>query len=231
MGAPLQDITIYYDGDLIKDTSYDWDFSRTVNYITDFYHNELNGYKPSKTGRICIHLSAINRHERPDYFGAICNYYSQIDEHKYVNLSKQEKYRYILDLLHSAISKLAEIYFWDKEIFDNAYKQIIESGYKFEKYYPEKKSPNKKRVGQIILEKTEDRSVLYALLTGTETSKREVLLEKRNWYWYDSVYKLAKSCKWFDDSSFGIYKGEKNCYYSIEDDKVKSDLIFGENNP
>lgn len=71
MGAPLYDITIYYNGNVIKDAPKDWDFRRTVNYIADFYHDRLNGYKPTKTGRICIHLGPTKNWDKPNYFGAI----------------------------------------------------------------------------------------------------------------------------------------------------------------
>ena len=64
MGAPLYDITIYYNGNVIKDAPEDWDFRRTANYIADFYHDRLNGYKPTKTGRICIHLDSIKNWDK-----------------------------------------------------------------------------------------------------------------------------------------------------------------------
>jgi len=225
----LYDITIYYHGHVIKDAPSDWNFRRTVNYISDFYHNGLDGYKPANTGRICINLGATKNHDNPSYVGSICRYDSVIDEHKYLSLSKQEKYKYILDILHSTVSEIAEIYHWDQEVFDNSYNQIIESEFKFEKFYPEKRSLDRKHTGQIILVKTEDRSILYTLVTGAGVAKRKIILEKKNWYWYDSVYKLAKSCKWLDNSSFGLYKGEKNCYYSTENDEIITDLVFEKN--
>jgi hypothetical protein len=144
-------------------------------------------------------------------------------------LSKEGKYKYILDLLHSTVSEIASIYNWDQTVFDQAYKHIIESDFKFERIYPEKKSKNRKYVGQIILMKTERRSILSALVTGDVSVKKEVLFEKENHYWYDRIYKLAPHCKWFDNSSFGLYKGEKDCYFSTENNKVVSDFIFSEN--
>jgi hypothetical protein len=56
MGRPLYDITIYYHGTLIKNTPEDQEFHRTLNYISDFYHNSLDGYKPPKTSRITLHV-------------------------------------------------------------------------------------------------------------------------------------------------------------------------------
>ncbi|HWV74944.1 MAG TPA: hypothetical protein VN040_24665 [Pseudosphingobacterium sp.] len=90
MGAPLQDITIYYFGTVIRDAPLDWDFRNTVNYIADFYHNSLNGYKPPKTGRICIHLGAYRNWDTPNYFGSICSFNGIIDEYQYLSLAKTD---------------------------------------------------------------------------------------------------------------------------------------------
>lgn len=229
MGAPLYDITIYYNGNVIKDAPEDWDFRRTANYIADFYHDRLNGYKPTKTGRICIHLDSIKNWDKPNYSGAICHYDNVIDEKKYLSLSKKGKYRYILEILNSTVLEIADIYNWDKAIFKNAYEHIIESDFKFEKYYPEKKSKDRKRIGQIILEKTEEKCTLWVSIKTGNSFRKEVLLEKRNWYWFDSTYNYAKNCKWLDNSSFGLYKNGQNCYFSIDENKIISDMTFDEN--
>ena len=228
MSAPLVDITIYYHGQTIKDTPEYGDFSQILNYIADFYHDRLNGYKPARTGRLCIELSPVKKMDKPSYFGAICSYDNVIDEQKYLNLTEQGKYKYILDLLHSTVSEISALYNWEQSAFDNAYNQIIESKFKFERFFPVKKSKDKKHTGQIILTKTKDTSTLTIVITSRELEKKEILLEKRNWYWYDSIYMMAKSCKWIDNSSFGIRKEGKNCYFSIDDNKIVNDLTFAE---
>ena len=226
MGFSLQDITIYYRGSVIKDAPEDWNFRKKVNYIADFYHNRLNGYKPPKTGRICVHLGPTKDWDKPHYFGAICSYDNTIDESKYLGLTKLEKYKYILELLHQTIIELADIYGWDKSIFMSAYNYILESDFKFEKSYPEKKSKDRKHIAQIILIKTEDKSSLLVQMKTNDIINKQVLLEKNNWYWFDSSYDMAKTCKWLDNLSFGLYKNGKNCYYSLESNKIISDLIF-----
>lgn len=228
MGAPLYDITIYYNGNVIKDAPKDWDFRRTVNYIADFYHDRLNGYKPTKTGRICIHLGPTKNWDKPNYFGAICSYDNVIDENKYLSLSKKEKYKYILEILHSTVIEIADIFNWEKSVFNDAYEHIIESDFKFEKYYPEKKSKDRKHIGQIILTKTEEKSTLFALIKTGDVTTKNVLLEKNNWYWFDSTYNFAKNCKWLDNSSFGVYKNGKNCYFSTDQNRTINDLTFNE---
>jgi hypothetical protein len=58
--------------------------------------------------------------------------------------------------------------------------------------------------------------MLSTLVTTDGSEKRELLVEKTNWFWHDSAYSLAKNCKWLDNSSFGLCKGENNCYFSTE---------------
>jgi hypothetical protein len=227
MGAPLSDITIYYDGDIIKDAPIDWDFRKTVNYIADFYHDKLEGYKPSKTSRICIFLGPTKNRLEPSYFGTICSYDNIINETKYLNLSKNEKYKYILDLLHSTILEIANFYAWDKAIFNIAYNQIISLDFKFEKHFSEKKSKDGKGVGQIILTKTEENSTLNVLIKKGEITKYGILIEKRNSFWYDSFYSLAKKCKWLDHDSFGLVKNGKNCYFSFDLSRTINDVEIG----
>lgn len=229
MGAPLYDITIYYNGNVIKDAPEELDFRRTVNYIADFYHDRLNGYKPKKTCRICVHLGPTKNWDKPSYFGAICSYDNIIDENKYLSLSKNEKYKYILEILHSTIIEIADIYNWDKSVFNDAYEHIIESDFKFEKYYPEKKSKDRKQIGQVFLTKTEETSTLFVSITTGDVTTKNVLLEKNNCYWFDSIYSFAKNCIWLDNSSFGLYKNGKNCYFSTDQNRIINDLTFNEN--
>jgi hypothetical protein len=59
MGRPLSDITIYYHGTLIKNTPEGSEFKKTINFISDFYHNFLEGYKPPKTSRITLHVDQL----------------------------------------------------------------------------------------------------------------------------------------------------------------------------
>lgn len=130
--------------------------------------------------------------------------------------------------MHSTVIEIADIYNWDKSVFNKAYEHIIESDFKFEKYYPEKKSKDRKQIGQIILVKTEEKSTLLVSVKTGNSIIREVLLEKSNWYWFDSTYNFAKNCKWLDNSSFGLYKNGQNCYFSTDQNRIVSDLTFNE---
>ena len=141
MGAPLYDIAIYDYGQTIDEKHPDINFSQSANYIADFYHDRLQGYKPPKTGRICINLGPTKNVDKPDYFGSICGYDNIIDENKYVRLSKTDRYKYILDLLHSTVSEIASLYNWEQAVFDKAYSHIIESGFTVPKSFIRKSNP------------------------------------------------------------------------------------------
>src|SRR5579875_1428535 len=73
----------------------------------------LNGYKPPKTGRICIHIDKELKWDEPNYFGAICSIANVIDEDRYLSLQLLEKYQYILDIVHSSCLTLARTYDWN----------------------------------------------------------------------------------------------------------------------
>ncbi len=227
MSRTLLDITLYYDGDKIKDVPHDWAFRQTLNFIADFYHHSLNGYKPQQTSRICVHLESRKKWDKPIYFGAICNYDTVIDESKYLSLSKKEQYSYVLDLLHTTVSEIATFENWDQSVFDSAYKHILDNDFQFVVNYPEKKSKDKKHIGKVVLRKTETRSILYVEIIKEENSlKSVILLEKRNMYCYDFIYSLARQVKWLNKDLFGLHMNEKNCYFSILDNKVVCDLSF-----
>jgi hypothetical protein len=224
MSSPLEDITIYNFAPSLQNS----DFIKVANFIADFYHRNLNGYKPPKTGRICIHFGPNKEWQNPFYFGSICTYSQIFDNTKYLNSSKIDKYSYVLNSLHTAILELADAFGWEKARFTNSFNHIIDNNFKFEKMYPSKKSRDKKSTGQIILSKTEEKSIISVLITSKSYSKRIFLMEKQNWFWYDSIYKMAEKAKWIDKDSFGISKGKKHCYYSLSEDRIINDLHFSQ---
>jgi hypothetical protein len=227
---PLSDITIYYDGLKIPSLPKDADFSNKKNYICDFYHKMLNGYKPPKTGRICIHIANEKRWDEPNYFGAICSISNIIDEDKYISLSQIDKYKYILDIVHQSCLTLAKFYKWDIHVFQNAFDTIYKLDFKFTLDYPQKKSKDKKTLAHVHIEKTETTSSLYLIFVTGETNKKVKLFEKQNWFWYDSVYKFAANSKWLDKVTFGVHSKNNSrfAYYSTLDDIMIGKIEFGE---
>jgi hypothetical protein len=52
-----------------------------TKFITDIYHTYLNGYKPPKTARICLHLVPDSQKVfKPSYWGSILTCYALFDE-------------------------------------------------------------------------------------------------------------------------------------------------------
>lgn len=74
--------------------------------------------------------------------------------------------------------------------------------------------------------KTEDRATLKIRITTEGGTSEAVLFNKKNWYWWDSSYRIAANCKWIYEDSFG-YKSKTTdefIYYSIREDKVKKNM-------
>ncbi len=225
---PLDDITIYYRGNKIKQTPEDWTFRREANYITDFYHNSMNGYKPPKTGRICIHLNEEFGYELPTYFGCICSVYTEIDEELYLSLQQSERFELLLETVHQVLIDTAKKLNWNEAPFEVAYQNIKELDFVFRRIFPPKMTRNRLYEGTPILEKTIDRTKVIVAIRGEGISKELTLIDKPNMYWYDIAYKLVKQLKWFNRTMFGYHpkNGLSHSYYSIESDQVVSNLEF-----
>jgi hypothetical protein len=61
--------------------------------------------------------------------------------------------------------------------------------------------------------------MLYLNFIEANETKTIKLLQKKNWWWYDPMYELAKNSKWLDTSTFGVSskKLNKHSYYSLID--------------
>lgn len=116
--------------------------------------------------------------------------------------------------------EIAEFYNWDKEIFTAAYEFIKLNNYKFERIYSIKKSRNRLSIGEVILIKTEEQSIIDVAIHTNNQIKRATLIVKKNWFWYDSIYKIAKKITWIDNHSFGIKFKKQNSYLSLIENAV-----------
>lgn len=223
---PLDDITVYYYGSKIKDAPEDWTFRNTINYISDYYHNSLEGYKPPKTGRICISIEDEITTLEPNYFGAICTVYTTMNEETYLKLNKPEQYKYLLDLIHDVLLRTAGQLNWNKTVFESAYRKVMNSNFQFERAYDQKKSRDQKKIATAILHKTEDRAIIKVKIEADGTVNEVTILDKKNWFWYDSSYKIAKACKWIDKDTFGYSpkNSDKYAFYSLERKEVETNM-------
>lgn len=222
---PLDDITVYYHGSKIPSLNIDVDFRYQANYICDFYHRMLGGYKPPKTSRICIHLNEELQWSKPNYCGSICSVTNTIDHGKFLTLQPSEQYSCILDIVHNSCLALANRYSWDEVVFQAAYEQIRKMNFQFTINYPAKKSKDGEMSAHIQIEKTERKSWLHLVFNGPTVTKKITVVEKQNRFCYDGVYKLANNSKWFDQATFGVYKKDINqfiCYSLLKDALTKS---------
>lgn len=231
MGAPFSDITLYTPTPHIRGTPAYREDTSLENFVSDLYVQKMDGYKPPKTTRITIQPAFHDIWNRTWKIGsvvAIAPFYSY---EEYACLDKKGKYKYILDIIQVATLQLSDEYQWDRTIFEKAYKEVIESDFEFRVDYPKKISRDKKKIGQVLIEKTEEKTTLNFLLTIGGEVKKVKLFENRNWFWYDIAYELAKNSKWLDNNTFGVHskKTDKFGYYSLLDDVIIGKLDFKEN--
>jgi len=231
MGARFSDITFYTSSSHTVGTPEYLEDTALKNYISDLYVQKMGGYKPPKTTRITIQPAYYGIWDRTWKNGSIVSIAPFYSHDKYVSLDKKGKYQYILDIIQVATLQLSEEYQWDRSVFEKAYKEIIESDFEFKIIYPPKMARDKKKIGQVVIEKTERITVLNLLFTIGNETKTIKLFENRNWFWYDVAYKLAKNSKWLDNNSFGVSlkNNEKFGYYSLLDDVIIGKLDFKEN--
>lgn len=224
---PFRDITIYYSDrktpnfDSLNNPNH---FRQTVNFICDFYHQLLNGYKPSKTSRLCIHFTqqVSDFLGKPTYFGSICSIWCYFEEEKYLSVSGNARLKYLLDLLHSSVIVTAHMLDWNEEIFQKAYLNIIDADFKFAKEYPKKQNKTKTYIGQVILEKDIFTSRIYFVVSnGSITIKKEALVRDNGGY-LDSSYLTCKRVKWLNNNNYGVDIKEQNqkAYYSTVQNKM-----------
>jgi hypothetical protein len=138
-------------------------------------------------------------------------------------LDKKGRYKHILELIHSATIPLSEEYGLDKTVFEAAYKHVIDSDFKFKIDYPTKQSRDRKKTAKLIIEKTETVTSVYVNIENDGSSITQRLFNKKNAWWYDCVYILARHNKWADADRFGIGygKGKIEVWYSLKEDKVE----------
>jgi hypothetical protein len=182
----------------------------------------MNGYKPPKTSRITIqpaYHDIWNRTWKTGSIVAIAPYFSH-DE--FSSLDKSEKHKYILDLIQTATTQLSDEYQWDRKVFENAYKKTLDSNFNFRIEYPTKQSKDRKKSAAFVVAKTETITSAYVDININGINTTIKLFDKRNSWWYDCVYYLARHNKWFDNDRFGIAYGKSkiDIWYSISENSV-----------
>jgi len=147
MSHKLYDITLYYypQGEIAKQ------FTVRQNIVSDLYVQYLDSYKPPKTSRISVTLGAED--SAGDYFGSILCPSAKFDKEAYWKLNDNDKNKNILTTVHRIALLCAEKYNWDKTIFENAYKKVLNNDFKYEIEGKKKLSKDKKHKAAIHLSK------------------------------------------------------------------------------
>ena len=222
MGAPFSDITLYTPTSNTVGTPEYIEEVSLQNFVSDLYVQKMNGYKPPKTSRITIQPAFHDTWNRTWKNGSIVDIAPFFSLDTYLSLDKKGKFKYTLDLIQSATLPLSDEYGWDKAVFESAYQQVLESDFIFQINSTSKRSRDKKKEARLIIEKTETVTSVYANIQ-TESSITRKLFDKKNLWWYDCIYILARHTKWFDKEKFGISygKGKIEIWYSLEKDEVE----------
>jgi hypothetical protein len=218
MGAPFSDITLYTPTPYTVGTPEYWEEISLINFVSDLYVQNMNGYKPPKTSRITIQPAYHDIWNRTWKNGSIVAIAPFFSHDEFSSFDKSGKYKYILDLIQTATTQLSEEYQWDSENFANSYTKTLGSNFKFRIEFPSKHSKDRKKSGVFVIAKTETITSAYVNIhiDGIITTKK--LFDKKNSWWYDCVYYLARHNKWFDTDRFGIAygKGKIDIWYSVE---------------
>lgn len=222
MGAPFSDITLYTPTSNDVGTPEYVEQVSLQNFVSDLYVQNMNGYKPPKTSRITIQPAFHSIWNRTWKNGSIVTIAPFFSLDTYLSLDKKGKFKYTLDLIQSATLPLSDEYGWDKTVFENAYQRVLESNFVFKIDSTSKQSRDKKKEARLIIKKTETITSVYVNIQ-TESSIIRKLFDKKNQWWYDCIYILARHTKWFDKERFGIGYGKRKIeiWYSLEKDEIE----------
>jgi hypothetical protein len=222
MGAPFSDITLYTPTPYKVGTPEYIEETSLQNFVSDLYMHKMHGYKPPKTTRITIQPAFHDTWDRTWKTGSIVAIAPYFNYDEYAALDKSGKYKYILDLIQSATLPLSDEYGWDKTVFENAYQEVLECNFNFKIDYAAKQSRDQKKTAFLSIQKTETTTSVFVNIGTDGLTTTNKLFDKKNIWWYDCVYILARYNKWFDTDRFGIgyKKGLIDIWYSLEQDEV-----------
>jgi len=222
MGAPFSDITLYTPTPYAVGTLEYVEETSLKNFVSDLYVQKMNGYKPTNATRVTLQPAYHNIWNRTWKNGSLFSIAPLFEREKYNALDKKGKYKYILDIIHWSMLQLSEEYKWDREVFEKAYEEVIDKNFSFIVEYTPKKSKDKKKDAKIVIEKSETITRVYSVMNNEGETIKAKLIDKKNWWWYDEAYKMAKHSKWFDNDRFGIHIQSLNfaVWYSLTKNKV-----------
>lgn len=224
MGVPFGDITVYASIPFpVRSTAWN-EMNSLINFVSDFYVQNMNGYKPPKTTRITIQPYYHGIWNRTWKNGSIVTIAPFFSYEEFSSFDKIGKYKYILDLIQTATIQLSEEYEWDRSVFENAYKKTLESNFEFNIRYPSKQSKDRKKIGTFVVAKTDTITSAYVEINNEGIVSSHKLFDKNNLWCYDGVYVLARNSKWFDNQRFGVtYKKREKleAWFALDKNQVE----------
>src|ERR1700743_1973376 len=140
MGRPFSDISLYIPTLYSNKTPEYWEETSLFNFVSDLYVQKMYGYKPPHASRITVQPAYYGTWDRTWKNGSIFHIACEFIRDKFESLDKSGKYRYILDIIQEATTKLSDEYNWDKTVFENAYREILQNDFVFSIDYPSKTS-------------------------------------------------------------------------------------------
>ena len=221
MSHRLYDITLYYkgSGEIAKE------FAMKQNLVSDLYVQYLNGYKPPKTTRISVNLD--DQDEVRGYCGSsILSVYAHFDKDEFWTLTNEEQKISILSTVHRIALLCADKYDWDKEIFESAYKKVIEVDFKYEFKFKKKSSPNRQYKACLQLNKNEKYATLSVIFF--DKSEHEIkVVELLKTFQHEMFYgNFIKKNKWLNNQDFGVYSRNEEIVIKASLDKEKLEIII-----
>ncbi|MBO9703496.1 MAG: hypothetical protein J7604_25030 [Sporocytophaga sp.] len=205
MSHKLNDITLYYhSNEEIGNREIARKFVGRQNVVSDLYVQFLNKYKPKGTSRISVQLE-----DEEDavigYFGSILMVKAKFEKNDYLKKNEYEQNKLILDTVHRIAILCADVYNWERKVFEDAYLKVLQCNFEYRIEYTRKYSKDKKHLGAISIEKTEEFAAIYVNFYNNYSDpigKVMILKTFQNEMFYGGI---IRKYKWFNNREFGLY--------------------------
>ena len=219
MSHKLNDITLYYNE---GNSESEKRFTGLQNVISQLYVHFLNGYKPKGTSRISV---SLGEKEGPiSYAGSVLVVHKSFDKKHFWNLNHPEQRLALLNTIHDVAMYCSEKFNWDKEVFEEAYKAVIQNNFEFKIEYQKKKSRNRNYSASVVKIVRQDKTTIYVRVydkSGKFLKEVELLSSPSHEMFYGSIIKKSK---WLNNSDFGFAGDIFSLYVSVDDLQVKTSL-------
>lgn len=157
-------------------------FRDEVRCIAEMYIYNLGKFETKETKKVIIHcVTEISTHEVKTCDG-FTEIEVELDFHTYSQLSNEDKKKLILEKLYEGVTKVAQYYQWNLDLFKDAYHSIVEKHYKNEYVWKKKSSPSRKYTAEIFCQHEIDKYVIKMNIKTSDTDeliKSEILITER----------------------------------------------------